>query len=104
MSMAEKKFGFRRKYVSIVPAAEWYAMYDDGDAVRLLPVVVWAACDDSDGGTGVVGLVVDDGFPELCEAGDIAYFECYLHRAEIQARLARYETTQVRLPADPTAN
>lgn len=109
MSKLAQKLGFTRKYSTISAAVDWFAFYDDGETVRLLPVVVWATCDDSDGGSCVVGLVAEPHFQELVEAEDVDSFDCYLHRAEIEARLARIEAPPAAAPPpkrekNPAAN
>lgn len=88
MSVGEKRFNYTRKYVSVTPAVDWFAMYDDGKEVVFEPVVCWAATEDSDGGSCVVGLVVEAEFQELAEAGDMSFFQGYFNRRQLDAAAA----------------
>jgi len=97
MSITAKRFNVQRKYTSLVSAEDWFAFFDDGEDARFVPVVVWAAYEDSDGEANIVGLITDEDFPTLAETGDVPNFEGYYHRAEIKARLDRLD----RLPALP---
>ena len=85
MSIGEKRFNYTRKYVSVTPAIDWFAMYDDGSNTAFEPVVCWAATADSDGGSCVIGMVIDADYQELAEAGDISFFCGYVTRKEVDA-------------------
>ena len=98
-----KRFSYRRNYVAMSPAVNWFALYDDGKKVKFEPLVVWAAYADSDGGSGVVGLLVDEDYPDLCEAGDLNYFCGYFSKAEIALNLERFRAAD-NLPVDERAN
>jgi hypothetical protein len=91
MSVGEKRFNYTRRYVSVTPAEDWFAMYDDGNHVLFEPVVCWAATSDSDGGSCVVGLVVDTDYQELAEAGDVSFFSGYFHRKQLDAAASDIE-------------
>lgn len=107
MSVGEKRFNYTRKYVSVTPAVDWFAMYDDGKAVVFEPIVCWAATEDSDGGSCVIGMVIDADFQELAEAGDISFFHGYFNRRQLDAAaedLERKRETEKKPKASKTTN
>ncbi len=107
MSVGEKRFNYTRKYVSVTPAVDWFAMYDDGKDVVFEPIVCWAAAEDSDGGSCVIGMVIDADFQELAEAGDISFFHGYFNRRQLDAAaedLERKREAAKKTKAPKTAN
>lgn len=80
MSAGENQFNYVRRYTSVAACVDWFAMSDDGSQIRFEPIVAWATTRDSDGGSSIVGMVVDTEFQELAEAGDIPGFAGYFSR------------------------
>jgi len=104
VSASEKQFNYVRKYTSVSACTDWFAMSDDGSQICFEPVVAWATTQDSDGGSSIVGMVVDTEFQELAEAGEIPGFSGYYSRKYLEDALAHRNAEDSRASGEAKAN
>jgi hypothetical protein len=69
------------KILQIIPAIDWYAMYEiEDDANSHAPLVCWALVEDRDGDRHVVGLDSAETNTDFCE--NTSNFMGYIHREQ----------------------
>lgn len=82
------------EYVSVTPAVDWFAMFDDGEHVVFEQIVCWAIAEDSDGKSCVVGMVVETDCQDLAPAGSSPYFAGYFSRKQLDTTLVEIDEKQ----------
>lgn len=78
------------KPLALVPAKDWFAMYDDGTTFQFVPVICWAP-KEQDGEIVAVGLVSDEGAPTLVHADRLPDFLGFIHLEEIKKQMVEID-------------
>lgn len=66
--------------LQIIPAVNWFAIYEHNaavDANRAVPILCWALVDDGNSKTKIVGMVNKEDSSEIVDASTLPNFEAY---------------------------
>ena len=85
-----RKLDINRRFTSTSPGSDWFALYDDGEIIAFVPIIVWATYVDSDNMSGVTGMIREPDYADLCEADCLPHFQNYMHISEIRATAEKY--------------
>lgn len=89
---SDKKYNLG-KPMALVPAVDWFAMYDDGENFQFVPVICWAP-KEQDGEIVAVGLVADEGEPTLMHGDKLEHFIGFIHLSDIKKQLTEIEAAE----------